>query len=223
MQKVSISLRHPVKTYCGGFYPFISMMLALNPLSFAVHAAPNPDGLIDAVEKQSREYSNKRQWAKAQTGYKRILEIRQKQWGRDDYRLVGPINDVVRVTCVDGKCADTVPYLNDLLRIRLKKLGHRNADVATTYALIAEASEKMNRYEEALINFRQAVEIRDQLFGKTAEISLRTRTNLIRVALKKKDKAAARKTLQECQTLLSATREPRPEMEKLLSYFAAKL
>ena len=204
------------------FYAFLCLFLALNQLSPAAFALSDADMQIDALEKQARDHSNKRQWTKAQTGYKRILESRQKQWGRDDYRLIGPINDVVRVTCVDGKCADTVPYLNDLLRIRLKKLGRRNADVATTYALIAEASEKMNRYDAALLNFRQAVEIRDQLFGKTSEMSLRTRMNLIRVELKKNDKAAARKTLQECQTLLSATRKPRPEMEKLLSHFAAK-
>lgn len=200
-----------------------NLLLLLSAFSPAACAAVENNQQVDAMEKQARELSNKRQWAKAQVLYKRVLDSRRKQWGPDDYRLIAPINDVIRVTCVDGKCADTVPYLNDLLRIRLKKFGRRNADVATTYALIAEANEKMHRYNEALAHFKQAVEIRDQLFGKTAEMSVRTRMNLIRVSLKKNDKVAARKTLQECQTLLSATRKPRPEMEKLLSYFATKI
>jgi tetratricopeptide (TPR) repeat protein len=213
------------------------MFFLVNALSPEAFAVPNmgiaasggnapsagADPEMNALEKQAREYSDKRQWAKAQAVYGSILEKRRREWGPDDFRLVGPINNVVRVTCVDGKCADTVPYLQDLLRIRLKKFGLRNADVATTYALIAEANEKMRRYDEAMKNFGEAVQIRDELYGKTAEMSLRTRMNLIRVAIKKNDKAAARKNLQQCQTLLSATRKPRPEMEKLLSHFAEKI
>ncbi len=178
---------------------------------------------IKALEEKGKEYSNHRQWGKAQVVYGRILQKLEKQWGTDDPRLIKPLNDLVRVTCVDGKCADTVPYLNTLLKIRVKKFGPWNADVATTYALIAEANEKMQRYPEAIKNFRQAIKIRDHLFGKTAGMSVRTRLNVIRVALKNKDKTTARAMQLECQTLLSAQRNPEPELEKLLSYYARKI
>ncbi len=187
-------------------------------------AAQEPiSGDIAVLETKGREYSNRRQWGKAQEVYGQILKKRQKQWGRDDVRLVGPLNDVVRVTCVDGKCADTVPYLRDLLSIRLKKFGEWHADVATTYALVAETNEKMQRYPEAMKNFLEAIKIRDHVFGKTAAISLRSRMNVIRVALKNKDKAQARAMLLECRTLLSAQKRPEPELDKLLSYYAGKI
>jgi tetratricopeptide (TPR) repeat protein len=192
------------------------------------YALPQADvapksGAISALEEKGREYSNRRQWGKAQDVYRQILIKRQKQWGRDDVRLVGPLNDLVRVTCVDGKCADTVPYLRDLLSIRLKKFGQWNADVATTYALVAEANEKMQRYPEAKKNFLEAIKIRDHVFGETAAISVRSRINVIRVALKSQDKTAAGAMLHECRALLSGQGKPEPELEKLLSYYAGKI
>ncbi len=210
---------------CIGIAAGVLILLAGAP---AIHALPAPQAVagadaVDALEKKAREYSNRKQWGKAQVLYRRILEERQKQWGYDDIRLVGPLNDVVRVTCVDGKCSDTVPYLSKLLSIRQKKFGSWNADVATTYALIAEANEKMQRYPEAIRNFKEAIKIRDHVFGKTAAMSVRTRMNVIRVALKNKDKATAKTMLLECQTLLTAQRKPQPELEKLLSYYAAKM
>lgn len=178
---------------------------------------------IEKLEKTARDYSNRRSWKNAQEIYGEILQKRQKQWGRDDIRLIGPLNDVVRVTCVDGKCANTVPFLNDLLAIRLKKFGKWNADVATTYALIAEANEKMQRYPEALKNFKEVILIRDKVFGKTSAMAIRTRFNVIRVALKAKNKALAKETHLECRTLLTAGRHPQPELEKLLSYYSSKI
>lgn len=178
---------------------------------------------LKILETQGREFSNRRQWSKAQKVYRQVLQQRQKMWGNSDPRLVGPLNDVIRVTCVDGKCSDTVPFLKDLLAIRLKKLGPWHADVATTYALIAEANEKMQRYPEAIKNFNEATKVRDHIYGKTAGISVQSRMNVIRVALKRKDKVAAKAMLQECQTLLSAQNKPQPELEKVLSYYAGKI
>lgn len=202
-------------------FSFVAIIGTLHALPLS--AADLKPEAVDALVKKAREYSNRKQWGKAQIVYRQILEERQKQWGRDDIRLVGPLNDVVRVTCVDGKCFDTMPYLSKLLSIRLKKSGPWNADVATTYALIAEANEKMQHYPEAIGNFKEAIKIRDHVFGKTDAMSVRTRLNVIRVALKNKDKAAARAMLLECQSLLSAQRKPQPDLEKLLSYYAAKI
>lgn len=178
---------------------------------------------LKSLETQGREYSNRRQWSKAQKVYRLVLHQRQKMWGTRDPRLIGPLNDVIRVTCVDGKCSDTVPFLKELLAIRLKQLGPWHADVATTYALIAEANEKMQRYPEAIKNFNEATKVRDHIYGKTAGISVQSRMNVIRIALKNKDKAAAKSMLQECQTLLSAQNKPQPELEKVLSYYAGKI
>ncbi|MBX9949443.1 MAG: tetratricopeptide repeat protein [Candidatus Obscuribacterales bacterium] len=184
-------------------------------------AAPQAD--LNALEKRGREYSNGKQWSKAQSVYREILAIRRKSWDASDPRLIGPLNDIIRVTCVDGKCSDTLPFLNELLAIRLKRLGTWHADVATTYALIAEANEKMQRYPEAIRNFNEATKIRDRVYGKTSGISVQSRMNVIRVALKQKDRVTAKSVLQECQTLLSAQNKPQPDLEKVLSYYAGKI
>lgn len=175
------------------------------------------------LEKKGRQYSTTRQWGKAQAVYRQVLALREKEWGREDVRLIGTLNDVVRVTCVDGRCFDTIPYLHRLLAIRLKQFGTLHADVATTYALIAEANEKMRRYPAAVNNFKEAIKIRDHLYGKTDAICISSRMNMIRVSLKNKDKAAARAMLQECRNLLNAGKKPAPELEKLLNYYAGKL
>lgn len=189
-----------------------------------VQAAPAmSEAQLKMLEAKGREYSNHKQWSKAQGVYRNILEERRKTWSANDPRLIGPLNDIIRVTCVDGKCSDTVPFLGELLSIRVKKLGPWHADVATTYALIAEANEKMQRYPAAIKNFNEATKIRDRLYGKTASISVQSRINVIRVALKNRDKANAKATLQECQALLSAAREPQPELEKVLSHYAGKI
>ena len=177
---------------------------------------------VDLLEKKGRQFSTTRQWGKAQAVYRQVLQLREKEWGREDVRLIQPLNDVIRVTCVDGRCADTVPYLNRLLAIRLKKFGRQHADVATTYALIAEANEKMHRYPAALKNFGEAVKIRDLLYGKTDALAISSRVNMIRVFLKNNDKPAARKVMEECQALLKARGKPAPELDKVLSYYGEK-
>lgn len=178
---------------------------------------------LSALEHRGREYSNKRQWARAQSVYRTILEKRRQTLPALDPRLIGPLNDVIRVTCVDGKCADTVPLLNDLLAIRLKHSGLWHADVATTYALIAEANEKMHRYPEAVKNFNQAAKVRDRIYGKSASISVQTRMNVIRIALKNGDKATAKATLAECRALIRSGGKPQPELDRVLSYYASKI
>lgn len=192
--------------------------------STTAHCQPSSSqGDLSALERRGREYSNKRQWARAQSVYRTILEKRRQTLPPLDPRLIGPLNDVIRVTCVDGKCADTVPFLNDLLAIRLKHSGPWHADVATTYALIAEANEKMHRYPEAVKNFNQAAKVRDRIYGKSASISVQTRMNVIRIALKNGDKAAAKATLEECRALIRAAGKPQPELEKVLTYYASKV
>lgn len=190
---------------------------------FSAELSSSKSAEIKALEEKGRDYTTRRQWGKAQIVYGQILEKLQKQWGPDDPRLIKPLNDVVRVTCVDGKCSDTVPYLKSLLKIRLKKFGEWHADVATTYALLAEANEKMQKYGEAIRYFREAIKVRDHVFGKTSSMAVRTRLNVIRVALKNKDKTTARAMQLECQTLLDAQRKPEPELEKILSYYAGKI
>lgn len=204
----------------------LTVSISLIMLGFWKPSAAAPlsaESELKALEQKGREYSNHKQWSKAQSVYRRILEKRRKTWSAFDPRLIGPLNDVIRVTCVDGKCSDTLPFLNDLLSIRVKTLGPWHADVATTYALIAEAEEKMQRYPAAIKNFNEATKIRDRVYGKTSGISVQSRMNVIRVALKMKDKVMAKTVMQECQTLLSAQNKPQPDLEKVLSSYASKI
>lgn len=163
--------------------------------------AEAPVRSVENLEIAARQFSDQKQWGSAQDLYRKILNLNEQRWGKDDPRLLTSLNNVVRVTCVDGKCADTVPFLSQMLKIRLKQFGRNHADTATTYALIGEANEKMFRFREARANFVEAVTVRDAVFGKTDSISISSRLNLIRVALKQKDFSYAEKMVVECQSL----------------------
>lgn len=178
---------------------------------------------VESLEREARQYSDRRDWGHAQAAYGKILAINEKRWDKDDLRLLQSLSNVVRVTCVDGKCADTVPYLNRMLTIRLKHLGPHHADVATTYALIAEANEKMLNYKDAGENFERAVEVRDAVFGKTDSISISTRLNLIRIMLKQHDLAHAEKVRSECQTLAEKQKPRDPALLTRISYYKKRI
>jgi tetratricopeptide (TPR) repeat protein len=137
------------------------------------------------LDRQAKSYAQHKQWNKAQQSYKEILRRQQREFGAEDFRLAKPLSDVVRVTCIDGKCAATVPYLKQLLQVRQKHFGPVHPQVATTLLLLGEAYEKMKDYDNALVFFRQAAQMQETLTGKDSPISIGTRRNTIRVLKEK--------------------------------------
>ncbi|MBC7997637.1 MAG: tetratricopeptide repeat protein [Leptolyngbya sp.] len=202
----------------------LSLLMILSGLTLASKSIGQPLAVsVERLEHEARKYSDRREWGHAQEVYGKILAINEKRWDKDDPRLLLSLSNVVRVTCVDGKCADTVPYLNRMLAIRLKQLGPHHADVATTYALIAEANEKMMHYKDANENFGRAVEVRDAVFGKTDSISISTRLNVIRVMLKQHDFASAEKVRRECQTLAQKQKPHDQALLTKISYYKKRI
>lgn len=201
-----------------------SLLIILSGLSTPIKSIGQPlAASVESLEREARKYSDRREWGHAQAAYGKILAINEKRWDKEDPRLLLSLSNVVRVTCVDGKCADTLPYLNRMLAIRQKQLGPHHADVATTYALIAEANEKMMHYKDANENFERAVEVRDAVFGKTDSISISTRLNLIRVMLKQHDFARAEKVRLECQTLAEKQKPRDQALLAKISYYRKRI
>jgi len=172
---------------------------------------------LDQLNQQAKSYADHKQWGKAQQSYKEILKRRQKEYGSDDFRLDKPLSDVVRVTCIDGKCAATVPYLKQILQIRQKHFGPVHPLVATTLLLLGEAYEKMNDYENACAFFRQTAQMQATLTGKDSQMTIGTRLNTIRVLKEKGDYIGANKEVQECLTLIGVDKSGSKYFQNVLT------
>jgi tetratricopeptide (TPR) repeat protein len=203
--------------------PVCRILLCLCLLSGAASAASAAEPTLHALEIQAHEFVTNRQWGKAQKVYRQILKEKESLYGHDDARLVKPLNDVVRVTCIDGKCEATIPYLNQILEIRLKTIGANSVQVATTYLLLGEAYEKMHDYANALSYFRKAVHIHETLSGKSSNQALGNRLNLIRVMKEKGDIEAAQKETQECLTLVESNKDGNQSLKNVMLDYQKKL
>lgn len=177
-------------------------------IAFFVFGWPNQlavfgEATVEQLSKQAADAAAKRNWTESQKFYRQILSIKEKEYGSiEDPRLVGSLNDIVRVTCVDGKCFDTMPYLKRLLQIRLKTPGPQSEDVAITYVLMAEAYEKGGKFREAQDYFNKALVVREKVYGKSSNEYLATKFNLVRVLEKTGDIKAAEQQHDECLKLL---------------------
>lgn len=197
--------------------------LCLCLLFYAAASASAAEPSLHDLEIQAHEFVTNRQWGKAQKVYRQILKEKESLYGHDDARLVKPLNDVVRVTCIDGKCEATIPYLKQILEIRLKTTGANSEQVATSYLLLGEAYEKMHDYANALSYFRKAVHIHETLSGKSSNQALGNRLNVIRVMKESGDIPSAKKETQECLALVESSKSDNQSLKNVMLDYQKQL
>ena len=137
--------------------------------------------LVTSLGDLATVYANEQNYTAARALYLRVLAIKESQCGTDSPTLIGPLNDVVRVTCAGGVCFDTIPQLRRLLSIRRKAFGEDSRDVPVTLLLIAEAYEKHAKYEQAIDYFQQAIASEQKRSGKHSRMVHLLSQNLARV------------------------------------------
>jgi len=137
--------------------------------------------LLTSLGDLATVYANEQKYAAARPLYLRVLKIKESQCGADSPNLIGPLNDVVRVTCAAGVCYDTIPQLKRLLSIRQKAFGQDSRDVSVTLLLIAEAYEKHAKYDQAIDYFKQAIATEQRRSGKNSRMVRMLSQNLQRV------------------------------------------
>jgi hypothetical protein len=95
-----------------------------------------------------------------------VLKIDEQKYGRESPMLITPLNDVIKVTCVTGKCYDTIPELKRLLLIRRKAHGAHSREVPITLLLLGEAYEKHDDFAHAVTYFSEAVAVEKKISGE---------------------------------------------------------
>ena len=94
--------------------------------------------------------------------YRRSLEIREKQLGRDHPDVATSLNNLAALYQAMGRYAEAEPLYRRSLAIREKQLGPDHPDVATSLNNLAALYQAMGRYAEAEPLYRRSLEIREK-------------------------------------------------------------
>ena len=126
----------------------------------------NSQRLVVALKDLASVYANDKKFGDARVAYQRVLKIDEQKYGRESSMLITPLNDVIKVTCVTGKCYDTIPELKRLLLIRRKAHGAHSREVPITLLLLGEAYEKHGDFAHAVNYFTEAVATEKKISGE---------------------------------------------------------
>jgi tetratricopeptide (TPR) repeat protein len=121
--------------------------------------------LVLALRDLASVYASEKKFGDARVAYQRVLKIDEQKYGLESPMLITPLNDVIKVTCVTGKCYDTLPELKRLLKIRRKAHGVYSREVPVTLLLLGEAYEKHGDFAQAVTYFTEAVATEKRISG----------------------------------------------------------
>ncbi|PWU02100.1 MAG: hypothetical protein C5B53_02085 [Candidatus Melainabacteria bacterium] len=163
----------------------------------AVRFGDNDPRLIQSLNSLGDAFEHQRRLAEAQITYIAALKRQEKLFGADSISLVPTLESVVRVTCADGKCGSTLPYLKQLLSIRKKQLGPFHRQSLVTMQLIGEAYEKEGKFDLALKSFQEKASLTKKYFGADDLAVLNCSANIARILIKQKQYSKAEKLLKQ--------------------------
>jgi tetratricopeptide (TPR) repeat protein len=126
-------------------------------------------------------YALERKYDDARPVFLRVLKLDEEKYGKNSTSLIGPLNNVVRVTCAGGKCSDTTPELKRLLQIKENAGGIYLQDIPVALLLLAEAYEKQGKYADAVAYVNQAVVAQAKLTGARSRQAIQLSLNLARL------------------------------------------
>jgi hypothetical protein len=115
----------------------------------------------------------------------KLLKRQEISEGKDSPYLIETLNLVIASACAGKKCADTTPWLLQLLELRKKVLGPDHPHVAVTLAMLGENAEIKGEFAKAKQYFEKALAIRVKVEPALVEP---TRKNLVRIESKMKSK-----------------------------------
>ncbi len=153
---------------------------------------PTSPRLIVALKDLASVYASDKKFGDARSAYQRVLKIDEQKYGRESPMLITPLNDVIKVTCVTGKCYDTIPELKRLLSIRRKAHGAHSREIPVTLLLLGEAYEKHGDFAPAVSYFTQAVSTEKRISGEKSDMAAALAKNVERAK-----KELAQKQLKE--------------------------
>ncbi|MBK9773581.1 MAG: tetratricopeptide repeat protein [Candidatus Obscuribacter sp.] len=156
-------------------------------------AAPQTDKAIATMQKQAAALVQQKHYKEARDLYLQVLGRQEFLSGKTSKELIGPLNDIVKTSCMAGACYDAMPKLKRLLEIKRATYGNNYADLPFNLQLMGEACEKKGKYAEALNYFNQAVEAQKRIGGSKNNIDMMLAINTGRALEHLNQKPAAKK------------------------------
>lgn len=156
-------------------------------------AAPQSDKAIATMQKQAVALVKQKHYKEARDLYLQVLNRQEFLSGKNSKELIGPLNDVVKTSCMAGACYDAMPQLKRLLEIKKAAFGDNYADLPFNLQLMGEACEKKGKYAEALNYFNQAVEAQKRIGGSKNNVDIMLAINTGRALEHLNQKPAAKK------------------------------
>ncbi|MCW5823036.1 MAG: tetratricopeptide repeat protein [Cyanobacteria bacterium TGS_CYA1] len=108
----------------------------------------------------------------------KLLKKQEERLGKDNPELIEILNLVIASACAGKKCADTTPWLLQLLELRKKVLGPKHPHVAVSLAMLGENAEMKGDLKKARQYYEKALLIRTEVEPSLVQA---TKRNLVRV------------------------------------------
>ncbi len=161
---------------------FISAILTTFLAANLVFASEKHD--LTPVQAIRREYQSKH-FDKANQMALKLLKEQEARLGGNSPQLIETLNLVIASACAGKKCADTTPWLLQLLELRKKVLGPEHPHVAVTLAMLGENAEMKGDLKKARQYYEKALSIRMKEEPSLVEA---TKKNLERIDKKLRQK-----------------------------------
>ena len=119
----------------------------------------------ESLETLANVYSGQQLWARAQSLYERVLEIRQQALGFDHPLVVQTLLLLMKASLEQGQVAEAGVLCDHALTIREQQFDSFHPMIAETLIALAQISIAAGQGDAAQALYEQALAIREQHFG----------------------------------------------------------
>ncbi len=110
----------------------------------------------DALMRQGRRLGFKQEFARSAKAYEEAGKIFAAKGSVYDREQMACLSGRISGECAEGKCLQEVELYTELLRLRKKVLGDKNAQTVIAMTMLGEIYMRKHRYDDALKLFRDA-------------------------------------------------------------------
>jgi serine/threonine protein kinase len=148
------------------------------------------------------------EYAEAEKIYQRVLDIRERSWGREDSDVATSLLSLGTLFYVQGDFERAEPPLREALGIRIRAFDPEHTKVASVERTLGKMLHAQGRLQEAEDLLTRVLEVRRKLFGKDHLQVALAKKDLAALRLDQGDLATAERLLTEA---LDVLRESEPE------------
>jgi len=111
-------------------------------------------------------YRSQRKYEELENLYKQVLEINEKELGKDHPEIATNISQLGGVYESQGKYAEAVSLYKREIEIKQKELGKDHPEIATNLSHLAGLLKSQGKYAEAEYLYKRSLAINEKVFGR---------------------------------------------------------